>query len=179
MAVSQPPKTCVWPSPMPPRLGKSLNDGQVALVAQMALGGRRVALALAPAGAGKTTAMAALAYAWRSSGGQVLGLAPTAAAAIVLGEDLGAATDTLDKYVHCTEENNAAIYGIPDWFDQVGPQTLIVVDEAGMASTPGLDAMITTPLIGARVCGWSVMTLSSPPSPPAACCATSPPTPKP
>ncbi|WP_308207294.1 MobF family relaxase [Mycolicibacterium murale] len=123
--------------------GKSLNDGQVALVAQMALGGRRVALALAPAGAGKTTAMAALAYAWRSSGGQVLGLAPTAAAAIVLGEDLGAATDTLDKYVHCTEENNAAIYGIPDWFDQVGPQTLIVVDEAGMASTPGLDAMIT------------------------------------
>ncbi len=123
--------------------GKPLNDGQAALVAQMALGGRRVALALAPAGAGKTTAMAALAHAWRSSGGQVLGLAPTAAAAIVLGEDLGAATDTLDKYVHCTDENNAAIYGTPDWFDQVGPQTLIVVDEAGMASTTGLDVMIT------------------------------------
>ncbi|MGE4361289.1 MAG: MobF family relaxase, partial [Mycolicibacterium sp.] len=123
--------------------GKTLNEGQAALVAQMALGGRRVALALAPAGAGKTTAMAALAHAWRSSGGQVLGLAPTAAAAIVLGEDLGAATDTLDKYVHCTDENNAAIYGTPDWFDQVGPQTLIVVDEAGMASTAGLDAMIT------------------------------------
>jgi hypothetical protein len=123
--------------------GKTLNDGQAALVAQMALGGRRVALALAPAGAGKTTAMAALAHAWRSSGGHVLGLAPTAAAAIVLGEDLGATTDTLDKYVHCTKENNAAIYGTPDWFDQVGPQTLIVVDEAGMASTAGLDAMIT------------------------------------
>ena len=123
--------------------GKSLNDGQAALVAQMALSGRRVGLALAPAGAGKTTAMAALAHAWRSSGGQVLGLAPTAAAAIVLGEDLGATTDTLDKYVHCTDENNAAIYGTPDWFTQVGPDTLIVVDEAGMASTPGLDAMIT------------------------------------
>jgi conjugative relaxase-like TrwC/TraI family protein len=123
--------------------GKPLNDGQAALVAQMALGGRRVGLALAPAGAGKTTAMAALAHAWRSSGGQVLGLAPTAAAAIVLGEDLGATTDTLDKYVHCTDENNAAIYGTPDWFTQVGPDTLIVVDEAGMASTPGLDAMIT------------------------------------
>ena len=51
--------------------------------------------------------------------------------------------DTLDKYVHCTDENNAAIYGTPDWFTQVGPDTLIVVDEAGMASTPGLDAMIT------------------------------------
>lgn len=123
--------------------GKNLNEGQAALVAQMALSGRRVALALAPAGAGKTTAMAALAHAWRSSGGHVLGLAPTAAAAIVLGEDLGAITDTLDKYVHCADENNAAIYGTPDWFDQVGPQTLIVVDEAGMASTAGLDAMIT------------------------------------
>ncbi|MDG4666368.1 MobF family relaxase [Mycobacterium sp. 236(2023)] len=123
--------------------GKPLNEGQAALVAQMSLGGRRVALALAPAGAGKTTAMAALAHAWRSSGGQVLGLAPTAAAAITLGEDLDAATDTLDKYVHCTNENHAAIYGTPDWFDQVGPQTLIVVDEAGMASTAGLDAMIS------------------------------------
>ncbi|TPG33860.1 hypothetical protein EAH80_16340 [Mycobacterium hodleri] len=40
--------------------GKPLNRGQEALVAQMALSGRRVALALAPAGAGKTTAMAAL-----------------------------------------------------------------------------------------------------------------------
>ena len=126
--------------------GKTLNEGQATLVAQMALSGRRVGLALAPAGAGKTTAMAVLAHAWRSSGGQVLGLAPTAAAAIVLGEDLGARTDTLDKYVHCTDENNAAIYGTPDWFTEVGPDTLIVVDEAGMASTPGLDALITNAL---------------------------------
>ncbi len=122
--------------------GKPLNRGQAALVAQMALGGRRVALALAPAGAGKTTAMAALAQAWRSSGGHVLGLAPTAAAAIVLGEDLGATTDTLDKYVHCTDPDNAAKFGTPQWFTDIGPDTLIIVDEAGMASTAGLDAMI-------------------------------------
>lgn len=122
--------------------GKPLNEGQAALVAQMALGGRRVGLALAPAGAGKTTAMAALAHAWRSSGGHVLGLAPTAAAAIVLGEDLGATTDTLDKYVHCTSPDNAATFGTPQWFADIGPDTLIIVDEAGMASTAGLDAMI-------------------------------------
>lgn len=122
--------------------GKPLNRGQAALVAQMALGGRRVALALAPAGAGKTTAMAALAQAWRSSGGHVLGLAPTAAAAIVLGEDLGATTDTVDKYVHCTDPDNAARFGTPQWFTEIGPDTLIIVDEAGMASTAGLDAMI-------------------------------------
>ena len=126
--------------------GKPLNRGQEALVAQMALSGRRVALALAPAGTGKTTAMAALAHAWRSSGGNVLGLAPTAAAAIVLGEDLGATTDTLDKYVHCADPDNAATFGTPQWFTDIGPDTLIVLDEAGMASTAGLDAMITDAL---------------------------------
>lgn len=70
---------------------------------EMATSGRRVALALAPAGTGKTTAMAALAAAWRNTGGHVIGLAPTADAAIVLGEDLGAPTDTLDKYVWSTD----------------------------------------------------------------------------
>lgn len=126
--------------------GKPLNPGQAALVEQMATSGRRVALALAPAGAGKTTAMAALAHAWRSSGGHVLGLAPTAAAAIVLGEDLGATTDTLDKYVHCADPDNAATFGTPQWFTDIGPDTLIIVDEAGMASTAGLDAMIADAL---------------------------------
>lgn len=80
--------------------GKKLNAGQVALVEEMAAGGRSVALALAPAGSGKTTAMAALSQAWRSSGGNVIGLAPTAAAAIELATDLNAPADTLAKYVH-------------------------------------------------------------------------------
>jgi conjugative relaxase-like TrwC/TraI family protein len=123
---------------------RPLNPGQAALVAEMATCGRRVALALAPAGTGKTTAMAALASAWRSSGGHVIGLAPTADAAIVLGEDLGAPTDTLDKYIwsaHCSTSSAR-----PDWFPQVGPDTLIVLDEAGKASTAGLDALITDAL---------------------------------
>lgn len=126
--------------------GRTLNPGQVALVTEMATCGRRVALALAPAGTGKTTAMAALAHAWRSSGGHVIGLAPTADAAIVLGEDLGATTDTLDKYVFCADPVKSATFGHPDWFEQVGPDTLIVVDEAGKAATAGLDAMITDAL---------------------------------
>lgn len=82
---------------------RTLNPGQAALVAEMATSGRRVALTLAPAGTGKTTAMAALATAWRNTGGHVIGLAPTADAAIILGEDLGAPTDTLDKYVWSTD----------------------------------------------------------------------------
>ncbi|MEN4478221.1 MobF family relaxase [Mycolicibacterium cosmeticum] len=126
--------------------GRTLNPGQTALVSEMATSGRRVALALAPAGTGKTTAMAALAHAWRSSGGHVIGLAPTADAAIVLGQDLGATTDTLDKYVFSADPDKAAASGVPDWFDEVGPDTLIVVDEAGKAATAGLDAMITDAL---------------------------------
>ncbi len=126
--------------------GRTLNPGQVALVSEMATCGRRVALALAPAGTGKTTAMAALAHAWRSSGGHVIGLAPTADAAIVLGEDLGATTDTLDKYVFSADPTKSAMFGRPEWFEKVGPGTLIVVDEAGKAATAGLDAMITDAL---------------------------------
>ena len=125
--------------------GRTLNPGQAALVSEMATCGRRVALALAPAGTGKTTAMAVLAHAWRSSGGHVIGLAPTADAAIVLGEDLGATTDTLDKYVWSADPTKAVL-GRPKWFEKVGPDTLIVVDEAGKAATAGLDAMITDTL---------------------------------
>ena len=56
--------------------GTTLNPGQAALVTQMASSGARVQLAIAPAGAGKTTAMRALAAAWVEDGGTVIGLAP-------------------------------------------------------------------------------------------------------
>ncbi|MGV0826768.1 AAA family ATPase [Mycobacterium syngnathidarum] len=120
--------------------GKKLNPGQVALVTEMATSGRRVALALAPAGAGKTTAMAALSQAWRSSGGNVVGLAPTAAAAIELGHDLAAATDTLDKYINLIDNPSNSI--VPQWFDDIDGSTLLIIDEAGKAGTLQLDTVI-------------------------------------
>ena len=64
--------------------GTALDAGQAALVRQMCTSGARLQLAIAPAGAGKTTAMRALTLAWTQDGGQVLGLAPSAAAAAVL-----------------------------------------------------------------------------------------------
>ena len=75
----------------------ALDAGQAALVRQMCTSGARLQLAIAPAGAGKTTAMRALTLAWTQDGGQVLGLAPSAAAAAVLGEQTGIRTDTLAK----------------------------------------------------------------------------------
>lgn len=120
--------------------GKPLNPGQAALVAEMATSGRRVALALAPAGTGKTTAMAALSHAWRCSGGRVVGLAPTAAAAIELATDLNAPTDTVAKYVHLTRPGPTR--KPPDWFDRIDTTTLLIIDEAGKAGTLELDAVI-------------------------------------
>jgi limonene-1,2-epoxide hydrolase len=56
--------------------GNALDAGQTALVRAMCTSGARLQLAIAPAGAGKTTAMRTLARAWRESGGHVVGLAP-------------------------------------------------------------------------------------------------------
>jgi len=127
--------------------GVDLNPGQVALVRELATSGARVQVALAPAGTGKTTAMSALARAWTEDGGHVVGLAPTAAAAAVLAEDLHAPTDTVDKLAHVLGElgdpNRAdAPVRVPPWVADIGPETLVIVDEAAMSGTPNLDIAV-------------------------------------
>lgn len=126
--------------------GLELNHGQAALARDMATSGARLQLALAPAGTGKTTAMAALAAAWRNSGGTVIGLAPTAGAAEVLAQDLAAPTDTLAKLIQLTDTPGGTPAPADDparrWFDRIGSDTLLIVDEAGMASTADLDTLI-------------------------------------
>jgi conjugative relaxase-like TrwC/TraI family protein len=107
--------------------GTALDVGQAALVHQMCTSGARLQLAIAPAGAGKTTAMRALTVAWTEDGGQVLGLAPSAAAAAVLAEETGIRTDTLAKLTWSLDHGE-----LPEWAAAVGPSTLIIVDEAGM-----------------------------------------------
>ncbi|WP_084541345.1 MobF family relaxase [Nocardioides alkalitolerans] len=121
--------------------GLTLNEGQQDMVRALGTSGARVQLALAPAGTGKTTAMRALANAWRNSGGNVLALAPTAAAAKALGASLGDPTgspaETLAKLLHDLRNDT------PDGaHSRVYKQTLIVVDEAGMASTPDLADLV-------------------------------------
>ena len=117
--------------------GTALDAGQAALVRQMCTSGARLQLAIAPAGAGKTTAMRALTLAWTEDGGQVLGLAPSAAAAAVLGEQTGIRTDTLAKLTWSLDHGE-----LPDWAAAVGPSTLLIIDEAGMADTLTLDTAV-------------------------------------
>ena len=112
----------------------TLNPGQSQLVHALASSGARVQLALAPAGTGKTTAMGVLTRAWAASGGTVVGLAPSAAAAAVLREDIGTDTDTLAKLVHHLHRAE----GTPAWMQNIDATTLLIIDEAGMAATADL-----------------------------------------
>jgi conjugative relaxase-like TrwC/TraI family protein len=107
--------------------GTALDAAQAAMVRQMCSSGSRLQLAIAPAGAGKTTAMRALTVAWTEDGGQVIGFAPSAAAAAVLGEQTGIRTETLAKLTWSLDHGD-----LPDWATRVGPATLIIIDEAGM-----------------------------------------------
>jgi hypothetical protein len=117
--------------------GTALDMGQASLVRQMCTSAARLQLAIAPAGAGKTTAMRALTLAWTDDGGHVIGLAPSAAAAAVLGEQTGIRADTLAKLTWSIQHGK-----LPDWAAAVGPATLIIIDEAGMADTLSLDTAV-------------------------------------
>ena len=117
--------------------GTELNPGQGQLVRDLADSGMRVQLAIAPAGTGKTTALAALARAWTASGGEVLGLAPSAVATAGLREAVGSPCDTVAKLVWALNTGDR-----PDWVSGIGPGTLVIVDEAGMAGTLDLTVVV-------------------------------------
>jgi DNA primase catalytic core len=113
--------------------GLELNPTQAQLVHELAVSGARLQLAVAPAGSGKTTAMRVLARAWISSGGDIVGLAPSAAAAAELREQIQTRSDTLAKLIHALNTGRQ-----PRWVRDIGPQTLVIIDEAGMAGTTDL-----------------------------------------
>ncbi len=116
--------------------GITLNAGQTNMVRQMATSGTRVQLALAAAGSGKTTALKVLAEAWREGGGTVLGLAPSAVAASILRDQTGDAT-TIAKYVWDLKHGRSNEVNA-----RIGPDTLVIIDEAGMVDTISLATVI-------------------------------------
>ncbi|WP_130011164.1 MobF family relaxase [Serinicoccus sediminis] len=124
--------------------GPSLDRSQTAMVRNLATSGCRVQVALAPAGAGKTAALRVLARAWEASGGTVQGLAPTAVAAEELGRATGIPADTLAKHHHETRTgaDQATLDQAGGVSRRVGPGTLVLIDEAGMAGTRDLAAVV-------------------------------------
>src|SRR3954447_10035093 len=120
--------------------GFELNDAQGSMVRDLAASGAVVQLALAPAGTGKTTTMSVLADGWAEGGGQVVGLAPSAQAAHELGQAITGHTDTLAKLTWSLANEPSAAW--PRWMRDIGPQSLVIVDEAGQAATPELAAAV-------------------------------------
>jgi hypothetical protein len=117
--------------------GRDLNDGQRAIARHLATSGQLVAVAVGPAGTGKTTAMKALTRAWTDDGHQVVALAPNKAAAKVLGDELGVGAQTVAKLL--TTEHHRDREGQPSG---VAAGTMLLVDEAGMTATADLAALL-------------------------------------
>ena len=109
---------------------------------------RRLQLVIAPAGAGKTTALRVLADTWTAGGGHILGLTPPPPPAAQLAEATGIHADTLARLTWAINRQLPA----PDWAEHIGLTTLLLIDEAGMADTPTLDAESPTSSTGADGC---------------------------
>jgi len=154
-----------------PGKGHSLSAGQRAAVQQIVVSGRLVDVLVGAAGTGKSTAMRGVREAWeREHGpGSVVGLAPSAAAAEVLADVVGIATENTTKWL--TEavrqpQRLAELDQLRAQLHQASPSLrtrtllhrartisaevqrwslrpgqLVIVDEASMAGTFELDAL--------------------------------------
>lgn len=128
----------------------TLDAGQRALTLAFTTDPRRLVAGIGPAGAGKTTAMRAVAETWRTTGGRVVPLAPSATAADVRGRELGCRAENLHKFQHThtsatsasadgLNRNKGAKLAAMDLWFVLQPGDLVLIDEAGMAGTRILD----------------------------------------
>ena len=118
------------------RRHRHLSHEQQRMVRVLTTSGRGVDVVIAPAGAGKTTALAAARDAWHASGYRVIGCAVSARAAHQLQTGAGIRSFTIATLRQDLDRGHA-----------IPPGTVLVVDEAGMAGTrtlaPLLDAAKT------------------------------------
>jgi conjugative relaxase-like TrwC/TraI family protein len=167
------------PAPTEPRpAGRSgqpprLTAEQVEVVTQIVTSGRALDVLVGAAGTGKTVALAGLAAAWQHRFGadSVIGLAPSAAAAEVLSEQLGLPTENTAKWITETalepkciarlEQLVAVLNQLPRGAPsqhrvaaaardlqvqiqrwRIQPDQLVIIDEASLAGTLVLDRIV-------------------------------------
>jgi conjugative relaxase-like TrwC/TraI family protein len=130
------------------RSGTRLDAGQRSLVTAFACDERLLLAGLGPAGSGKTTAMRAFLQVLRQDGRRLIPLATSAAAADVLGRELGVDTENLHKFLHEWTDGRLAArlrHGqpVPPGMRMFAlhPGDVVLIDEAGMAGTFPLDAV--------------------------------------
>jgi conjugative relaxase-like TrwC/TraI family protein len=144
-----------------------LSTDQALAVEKIATSGRTLDLLVGPAGTGKSTTMAGLRAAWEADHGpgSVVGLAPSATAAEVLGDEIGIPTENVAKWLYENGPRNAERRAQLDELraGPGGPSTsatmrrledeiarwtfrngqLVIVDEASLASTYALDSLLS------------------------------------
>ena len=156
----------------------TLSLDQARCVREITTSGRVLDVLVGAAGTGKSTAMAGLRAAWEAEhgAGSVIGLAPSAAAAEVLGEDMGIDADNLAKWLYEHRQRGQRTRELSDFASKVRPSArratttepstargysrleessprwslragqLVVVDEASLASTFALDELMSAAL---------------------------------
>lgn len=107
--------------------GHTLPEGQERMAREFATSDKLLVVGIGAAGAGKTSSTRLAVNAIEASGGRVVGMAPTAAAAAVMREEMGIEADTVDKIL--SDWKNGAPVSL-----RAGD--VLLVDEAGMVSTP-------------------------------------------
>jgi ATP-dependent exoDNAse (exonuclease V) alpha subunit len=139
-----------------------LSVDQALAVEKIATSGRVVDVLIGPAGTGKSTAMAGLRAVWEQvhGPGSVIGLAPSAAAAQVLGDELGIETENTAKWL--TEYRRILTRQAYPRSPSAGrlrgklaeteraiserrlkPGQLVMIDEASLAGTLSLDELVS------------------------------------
>lgn len=107
--------------------GHALPEGQERMAREFATSDKLLVVGIGAAGAGKTSSTRLAVNAIEASGGRVVGMAPTAAAAAVMREEMGIEADTVDKILS-DWKNGAPV--------NLHAGDVLLVDEAGMVSTP-------------------------------------------
>jgi len=126
--------------------GWVLNEGQAALAESLVTSGALVGCGVGPAGTGKTTSMQIVRQVWEDdpSGRKVIGLAPSAQAARVLGDEIGAQATTIDAltFTWLGGHPHRPAHDVSALPIEINPGDMLLVDEAGMASTDKLAALV-------------------------------------
>ena len=113
-----------------------LDAGQRRLAQAFATSEKLLLVGTGPAGAGKTTALRLAADTIRGAGGRVVGLAPSAKAAAVMADQIGAPAHTIDALLLSYGHGNNGQPLHPEMVLNRGD--VLIVDEAGMAGTRNL-----------------------------------------